>query len=241
VDEKKFQSKPKCGIIRPISAMGETYPEKHWQEIADILDEVVKGAGFESNLVSNGSAVDVIQTRIVQNLYHYPLVICDVSGANANVMFELGLRLAFDKATISIKDRETGYNFDTSPIEHINYPRDLHYPSIIEFKHELKEKFLSTFEAQQGEGYSPFLKRFGGLVPRKLDEKEVSGREYIEAIFRKITDKMDDISIQLERQRLWIQKQEEAKQRISKRKEKLCCAFCGHCNVRESAPQTAKL
>jgi hypothetical protein len=36
-----------------------------------------------------------------------PDYLCDVSGKNANVMFELGLRLAFDNPTIIIKDDKT--------------------------------------------------------------------------------------------------------------------------------------
>jgi hypothetical protein len=53
-----------------------------------------------------------------------------VSGKNPNVMFELGIRLAFDKATIIIKDDKTDYSFDTSVIQHIPYPRDLRHNQI---------------------------------------------------------------------------------------------------------------
>ena len=58
----------------------------------------------------------MIHKTIVQNLYLNPIVVCDVSGKNANVMFELGLRLAFDKPTIIIKDDKTDYSFDTSVV-----------------------------------------------------------------------------------------------------------------------------
>jgi len=42
------------------------------------------------------------------------MIVCDISGRNPNVMFELGLRLAFDKPAIIIKDEITPYSFDTS-------------------------------------------------------------------------------------------------------------------------------
>jgi hypothetical protein len=35
------------------------------------------------------------------------------------------MRLAFDRPTIIVKDDLTTYSFDTSPIEHLEYPRDL--------------------------------------------------------------------------------------------------------------------
>lgn len=40
-------------------------------------------------------------------------------------MFELGMRLTFDKPTIIIKDNTTDFIFDTGPIEHLQYPKDL--------------------------------------------------------------------------------------------------------------------
>ncbi len=57
-----------------------------------------------------------------------PIVVCDISARNANVMFELGMRLAFDKPTVIIKDERTPYSFDISSIEHLDYPSDLRYP-----------------------------------------------------------------------------------------------------------------
>ncbi|WP_353118770.1 hypothetical protein [Myroides odoratus] len=56
----------------------------------------------------------------MNNIYNDEIVVCDVSSKNPNVMFELGLRLAFDKPTIIIKDEKTGYSFDTGVIEHLN-------------------------------------------------------------------------------------------------------------------------
>jgi hypothetical protein len=61
-------------------------------------------------------------------------VIGDVSCKNPNVMFELGMRLAFDKPTIIIKDDQTSYSFDISPIQNLEYPRDLRFNKIIDFK-----------------------------------------------------------------------------------------------------------
>ena len=59
------------------------------------------------------------------------MVVVDVSWKNPNVMFELGLRLAFDRPTIVVKDIETDYAFDTSPIVHVLYPRSLRYQPIL--------------------------------------------------------------------------------------------------------------
>jgi hypothetical protein len=109
---------PICGIVMPISAL-DGCAEGHWSDVHEILDEAIEDAGFEGNLVSDADESGIIQKRIIQNLYENPIVVCDVSGKNPNVMFELGLRLAFDKPVIIVKDDKTTYSFDTAPIEHV--------------------------------------------------------------------------------------------------------------------------
>lgn len=163
----------------PISAL-EGCSEGHWSDVLEIITEAVEEAGFEGNLVSNADDVGIIQKRIIQNLYENPIVVCDVSGKNPNVMFELGMRLAFDKPTIIIKDDKTSYSFDTSPIEHIEYPRDLRFSRIIDFKSKLSEKIKATFEkSSTDQSYTTFLKHFGEFKVAKIDKKEVSGQEFI--------------------------------------------------------------
>ena len=120
----ELDSKLTCGIVMPISEI-DGCAESHWGDVLDILTESTEEADFSANLVSNADDVGIIHKRIIQNLYDNPIVVCDVSGKNPNVMFELGLRLAFDKPTIIVKDDKTTYSFDTSAIEHIEYPRDL--------------------------------------------------------------------------------------------------------------------
>lgn len=106
----------------PISSIDDC-PESHWSEVRTILFEAIESSGFEPNMVSDSDDVGVIQKRIIQNIHDNPIVVCDVSCKNPNVMFELGMRLTFDKPTIIVKDDCTSYNFDTSIIEHIDYPR----------------------------------------------------------------------------------------------------------------------
>lgn len=168
-----------CGVVMPISAI-DGCTESHWADVLEILREAIEDAGFEANLVSNADDIGIIHKRIIQNLYDNPVVVCDVSGKNPNVMFELGLRLAFDKPTVIVKDDKTSYAFDTSAIEHIEYPRDLRFSRIVEFKQKLAEKIKATHQrATSDPTYTTFLKHFGEFKVAKLEKKEVSGQEYI--------------------------------------------------------------
>lgn len=145
VIETELAEKLICGVVMPISSI-DGCAETHWSEVRVILEEAIDQAGFEPNIVSNSDDVGIIQKRIIQNLYENPVVVCDVSGKNPNVMFELGLRLAFDKPTIIVKDDKTAYSFDTSPIEHLEYPRDLRFGKIVELKEKLADKICATYE-----------------------------------------------------------------------------------------------
>lgn len=170
---------PVCGLVLPISAI-EDCSEAHWAEVQDILTQAISSAGFDANVVSDSDDVGVIQKRIIQNLYDNPVVVVDVSAKNPNVMFEFGMRLAFDKPTIVVKDDQTLYSFDTSAIEHIEYPRDLRFSQIVHFKEKLAAKIKATYETSQTDSnYTTFLKHFGEFKVAKIEEKEVPGQEYI--------------------------------------------------------------
>lgn len=168
-----------CGVVMPISSI-DGCNESHWADVLEIISEAIEEAGFDANLVSNADEVGIIHKRIIQNLYDNPIVVCDVSGKNPNVMFELGMRLAFDKPTIIIKDDRTSYSFDTSAIEHLEYPRDLRFSKITEFKEKLSQKIRATYEKSTADGnYTTFLKHFGEFTVAKIEKKEVSGQEFI--------------------------------------------------------------
>ncbi len=188
-------SQPKCGIIMPIAAMGDC-TETHWTEVLNILTEAVEDVGFTADIVSNADEVTVIQKTIVQNLYELPVVVCDVSQKNPNVMFELGMRLAFDMPTIIVKDDQTSFSFDTGVIEHLEYPRDLRFAKINQFKEKLGKKVRATFEKRSSEpDYSTFLRHFGRFEVAKLETTEVTGQEFIMNQLTEIREEISEIAL----------------------------------------------
>ncbi|WP_430817878.1 hypothetical protein [Carboxylicivirga sp. RSCT41] len=169
----------RCGIVMPISSIDGCSAE-HWSEVLEILKESIGQAEFEPLLVSDADDSGIIQKRIIHNLYSNDIVVCDVSAKNPNVMFELGMRLAFDKPTIIVKDDKTDYSFDTSIIEHLTYPRDLRFSKIVTFKEALKRKIQATYKAATSDSeYTTFLKNFGEYKVAHLAEKEVSSDKFI--------------------------------------------------------------
>nr|WP_281959206.1 hypothetical protein [Enterobacter mori] len=196
--EKKSEVESEiCGIIMPI-ANTAGYPDGHWQNVYEIICESALNAGFEPNLVSFDDDVGIIQNRIVQNIYSNPIVVCDISSRNPNVMFELGMRLAFDKPTIIIKDDKTPYSFDVSPIEHLPYPSDLRYQSIMDFKQKLQVKIRETYSRSKDDpNYTTFLKHFGTFKVAHVEEKEVSESQYITAEIKEMRKMINSLFLNL--------------------------------------------
>jgi len=179
---KPRQSKPealkRCGLVMPISPIGP-YTALHWDQVKEILEQSAETAGFLLELVSDARDVGVIHKRIIQNLFERDMVVCDVSGRNPNVMFELGVRFAFDKATVIVKDDRTDFSFDVQHIEHVLYPADLNFHGVVDFKKRLAEKIDETFKASMQPSYSPFLESYHKLVPGVLKTIEVGVNQFL--------------------------------------------------------------
>ncbi|RFS26707.1 hypothetical protein DVR12_02660 [Chitinophaga silvatica] len=116
----------KCGLIMPISGIND-YSAGHWIGVKKILASIVSDAINYDNteVVSFDNTNPEIKSRIFNHLFEIPLVICDVSGNNPNVLYELGLRVAFDMPIIIVIDEKTKFNFDLSSFEHVMYPTQM--------------------------------------------------------------------------------------------------------------------
>lgn len=161
-----------CGVIMPIGDMLDCKKE-HWIDVKAIIYSSIASSGFKPQLVSDADEIGIIHERIVKNVYNNPISVCDVSHKNPNVMFELGMRLAFNKPVVIIKDDKTDYSFDTGIIEHIVYPRDLRHGKIESFKGKLSESIKKTYHNSLREDYRSFLHNFKNIDVSKLDAKEV--------------------------------------------------------------------
>jgi len=172
-----------CGIIMPISqTIG--YEPDHWQDVFKLLCEAMKeieNPRIVSSMVSSSAPTAIIQRTIVKNVIETDVVICDTSSLNPNVMFELGLRLAFNKPTVIIHDEAQKSPFDTSIIEYIRYPASLSMYPMRAFKEELKRKVLATYD-QSLEAHPPSLLFDGlGIVPATLPGSHEANLESLTA------------------------------------------------------------
>ncbi|MBX8938498.1 hypothetical protein [Enterococcus gilvus] len=187
----QINEKLNCGLVMPIAVMKD-YPTTQFIDVKQILIDTVKSIekyDFNPRLVSDSEGeIDIIHKSIVNNLYSDPIVIVDISGRNGNVMLELGLRLAFDKPVIIIKDDKTDYMFDISMIEHVEYPSDLRHNEIETFKEKLKNRIVQTYEKSLGDsGYSPFLKHFQRITVKSIGQDTVDSDKMLEMMNERLS------------------------------------------------------
>lgn len=177
------------GIVAPISdstKFNAIYTDKHWRDVQTLVKNSTE---IEMNLVSESDEAGIIMTKIISNLANLDLIICDVSSKNANVMFELGLRLAFDKPIILIKDELTDYSFDTSPIKHLTYPSNLNYVESINFQEDLEKKIQAIKNGEVDSYLAHFKVQ---RVAKTLPEEEISEvqalHQELNQLFKEVKD-----------------------------------------------------
>ncbi len=178
-----------CGIIMPISGFGD-YKASHWVEIKDIIGRAISEANFKPCPVWERSETDIIQGRIITNIYECPWAVCDISGLNPNVMFELGLRLAFKKPVVIITDNTTKIPFDTNSIEHMVYDRNLRFQKTESFIEDLKVKLLSIKDVTEKGNYQAFIDSFGAFSTFEPNPQKMEIDEFV-------ARRLEDISAQV--------------------------------------------
>lgn len=119
--------KPLCFAIMPITTPDEAVSQyggdrEHFLHVAEfIFKPAAELAGYRFVPASVDSSM-VIQAAIIDNLARADVVLCDTSLWNANVFFELGIRVALNKPVALVRDKLTEtVPFDNTPIHCYEY------------------------------------------------------------------------------------------------------------------------
>lgn len=105
-------SKKDCFIIMPISTPSNIVDQyhdgkDHFEHILNYLFiPAVEKAGFRA-IPPNAKGSDLIHAEIIHKLEKCDLVMCDMSGLNPNVFFELGIRTSLNKPFCMVRDNIT--------------------------------------------------------------------------------------------------------------------------------------
>lgn len=141
-----------CFIIMPISDV-DGYPKGHFGHVYEnIIYPSCEMAGYQAVRADEVKATNLIHLDILKNLIDAPIAICDLSSRNPNVLFELGIRQAFDKPVVLIQEAGTPKIFDIAPLRYLEYSKEMKYHDVLQIQKELKDAIEATAAADGEKG-----------------------------------------------------------------------------------------
>jgi hypothetical protein len=100
-----------------------------------------------------------------------------VSGSrNPNVLFELGLRQAFDKPVVLIQEIGTPKIFDIAPLRYAQYRKEMRYHEVLEDQKSISQAVIATREAKK-ESINSIVKLLSITKPAVLPEISETNRD----------------------------------------------------------------
>lgn len=150
--QNKSATDKNCFVMMPISDV-DGYPSGHFEEVYhQLIKPAVESAGYSPTRADEIAASNLIHIDVVSRVVSADLCICDLSTRNPNVMFEYGIRQAFDKPTVLIKDSNTPRIFDLSGFRDIEYDWQLRVGDIMQSRSKIASAIASTIKARENEG-----------------------------------------------------------------------------------------
>lgn len=141
-----------CFVIMPIAEC-DGYEPNHFAHVYnDIIKPAVAKTDFIATRADEVKETNLIHLDILKKLIDAPIAICDLSTRNPNVLFELGIRQAFDKPVVLIQEKGTPKIFDIGPLRYLEYSKEMRYHEVIESQNQLCEAINATKSAENEVG-----------------------------------------------------------------------------------------
>ena len=160
--EKEIKS---CFIIMPISDQ-DGYDKGHFNRVYEhLIKPACIKAGFKPIRADEEVKTNYIVVDIIRKILDSEMVLCDLSAKNPNVLYELGLRQAFNRKVVLIKDKKTNRIFDIQGLRTIDYDENLR---IDEVNKSIDQLSKTLGETHQSEGEINSLIQLLSLKPAEL-------------------------------------------------------------------------
>lgn len=104
--------KQKCFVIMPFSQTSEKHTEEYWTNHYEKCIRLFIESGHPLIAERSSPLRGDIVRQIITNLVTVPIVVADLTDANPNVYWELGVRQSFKHGTITIAEEGTALPFD---------------------------------------------------------------------------------------------------------------------------------
>lgn len=221
-------NKEDCFVIMPISDQ-EGYPAGHFTYIYEqIVKPAIIEAGYTPFRVDEDMLSTDIMIKIIKSIKECPMAVCDLSSRNPNVLYELGIRQAYDKPVVLIKDNTTKKIFDVGGLNTIEYNSNRLYENVIEAREQITKAIIAT--KKQNGTESTLMKL---LQIQEANTKEISGNDEntTNQLLRVLSSQINELKksdndfndsyISLSKRGLLASKTEELMDRINDMKNKI--------------------
>lgn len=162
-----------CFVIMPISDM-DGYDSGHFDRVYEhLVKPACISAGFKPVRADDVQNTNFIILDILKRIIQSDMVICDISGRNPNVLYELGIRQAFNYPVTIIKDSITKNIFDIQGLRFVEYSESLRVDYIKPDIEKVSTSLSHTF-ASDGKDINSIVQLLGIHAAEKPQPVEIS-------------------------------------------------------------------
>ncbi|MCO7624726.1 hypothetical protein [Pseudomonas guariconensis] len=169
-DDDKGRPVKSCFTIMPIANMDD-YDDGHFSRVYEhLIKPACLQAGYVAHRADVVASSNYIIIDILQKIIESDIVICDLSGRNPNVLYELGVRQAFNLPTVLIKDKKTPRIFDIQGLRTIEYRHTLRIDEVTADIASIQNSIQETAAARNDvNSMLQLLGRSAAPLPQKVE------------------------------------------------------------------------
>ena len=189
--------KPICFVIMPFTDP-DGYEKGHFRKIYEqLFFPAIEMAGSDPHRVDDEVESNMIHGKLLNQLVTAPMVLCDLSSKNPNVLYELGIRHAFDLPVVLVQETGQSHIFDIGGITTIDYRKNRLYDEVVEDQKKIANAITQT--ASTKKNYS--IMSLAQMEPAKFNKSDkITKEDRIEIMIGELSHKVGRIESQLANQ-----------------------------------------
>lgn len=167
--------------------------QRHRDNIVYILEKVFSNLNksemdynFETFYQGHTGTIDQL---IYKKIVKYDLLIGDLRGLNPNVMYEVGLRHAFNSPILLLKDVKTELPFNISTSFYIDYPLPIEASQIMDLVSEVQQTIPNVLNSKE-----PFSSFYQSTQIMQNLEAIGSSQVNVEQIISRLLDQVGNLN-----------------------------------------------
>lgn len=187
--DKDKATEKRCFVMMPFSDQGD-YPKGHFTKVYEqiFMPAIIK-AGYKPYRVDENTISDSIINKIFEGVQNCEMALCDLSNRNPNVLYELGLRQAYNKPVVLVKDEKTENIFDVSVISTVPYNSNRLYENVLEAQEKICESLKTT-----GEGKETTLIQFVRAKEASYEDVKVNKDDTVNIMLQSIMKELQRLN-----------------------------------------------